>query len=178
MNEHEVSWTRTRSTSSLRSPVEVRTRILILAAVLRRLALETATPDGGVICLLKRSMSGSGCESKIWPGNSRREKRRCSTVRPAPIAPGGQREVSWQGEALSRAWLGSRRVVYAADSTHSRTWAQSWTSCLVHGMRTAAWISDPAIVSESEAVRERELAEIWYWRATTEVLRRDGVACR
>ena len=37
---------------------------------------------------------------------------------------------------------------------------------------TQGWLGDPAIVSELEAVREREVAEIWYWRLTSEVLRR------
>ena len=37
-------------------------------------------------------------------------------------------------------------------------------------------MSDPAFVSESDAVRQRELAEIWHWRATTELLRRDAPA--
>jgi hypothetical protein len=38
------------------------------------------------------------------------------------------------------------------------------------------WMSDSAIVSESDAVRERELAEIWHWRATTELLLREASA--
>jgi hypothetical protein len=38
------------------------------------------------------------------------------------------------------------------------------------------WVTDPALVSESDAARERELTEIWHWRATTELLRREGSA--
>jgi hypothetical protein len=38
------------------------------------------------------------------------------------------------------------------------------------------WLRDPSMVSESEVVRQREIAEIWHWRVTTEVLRRSGSA--
>jgi hypothetical protein len=35
-------------------------------------------------------------------------------------------------------------------------------------------MSDPAIVPESDVVQEREIVEIWHWRATTELLRREA----
>jgi hypothetical protein len=41
---------------------------------------------------------------------------------------------------------------------------------------TRDWIRDAALVSELDAVREREVAEIWHWRVTIELLRRDGSA--
>jgi hypothetical protein len=33
-------------------------------------------------------------------------------------------------------------------------------------------MSEPGIVDESDAVRERELADVWHWRARTELLLR------
>jgi hypothetical protein len=39
-----------------------------------------------------------------------------------------------------------------------------------------AWMSESAIVSESDAARHRELAEIWHWRAATELLLREASA--
>ena len=75
----------------LRSPVEVRTRIVILAAVLRRLALENPAVDDGGDCLLKRSMSGSGCESKTWPASLRQGSAAARQSSRIHCAGGGQR---------------------------------------------------------------------------------------
>src|SRR5215217_1334727 len=157
----------------LRSPVEVRSRVLILAAVLRRLMLENATAADGSDPTAeafdeREWLRENGLTSELLPEEALLLDGPLKSVPPEAIV-----EASWQGESLvALAWairildlppVGTvtdpGRVIDAVP----RPWDE------IQG-----WRGDPEIVSESEAVREREIAEIWYWRATTEVLRRGG----
>ena len=119
------------------------------------------------------STSGSGCEIRVWRGSSPRGKRRFSTVHWAPSHRRRSSEASWQGEALvALAWaIGA--AGHAADRRNLRPAPDHGPRASSVG-RDQGWMSDPAIVSESDAVQERELAEIWHWRATTELLRREA----
>jgi hypothetical protein len=159
----------------LRSPAEIRTRILILATVLRRLALEAAPLDGESAPIAeafdeREWLREQGLASELTSGEA--------ALLDSPvgsIAPESTIEASWQGEALfALAWAigaGDMPPVNAISDPRPvidvvpRPW---------DGIQD--WLRDPAIVSESEVVRQRELAEIWHWRVTTEVLRRSGSA--
>jgi len=155
----------------LRSPVEVRTRILILAAVLRRLALESPSVDDG------GDLSAEAFDEREWL----REKDLVSELtpgeaalldsQPRSVAPEAVSEASWEVESLvALGWavgtlplppVGTRSDPRPIMEVVPRPWDE-----------TRDWLRDPEIVSELEAVREREVTEIWYWRLTIEVLRR------
>ena len=82
-------------------------------------------------------------------------------------------EASWQGEALvALAWAIGAVDMPPIDATSDPRRIMELVPRPWDAIK--AWMSDPAIVSESDAVRERELAEIWHWRATTELLRREA----
>ena len=159
----------------LRSPVEIRTRILILDTVLRRLALEAAPLDSDSAPIAE------AFDEREWlreQGLAFDLTAREAELLDSPlgsIAPESTIEASWQGEALvALAWaigVGDMPPVNAISDPRPvidvvpRPW---------DGIQD--WLSDPAIVSESEVIRQRELAEIWHWRVTTEVLRRSRSA--
>lgn len=157
----------------LRPPQAIRARILILSAILRRLALETALPDG------QGDLLAEAFDEREWLRDQNlarhltaREAALLDTP-PGSIAADVTIEVSWQGEALvALAWAIGQLSMPPLDALSDLgpimdLVPRPWDA-------TAAWISDPAIVSESDAVQERELVEIWHWRATTELLRREA----
>jgi hypothetical protein len=159
----------------LRPPAEVRARILVLAAVLRRLALEDARTDA------TGELLGDAFDERAWlrdQGLAGDLTPRESVLLDCPVgsfAPEEIAEVSWQGEAMTTlAWavgaVDKPLVDVISDPRPVMELVPRPWDPIPH------WLSDPAIVSETDAVRERELAEIWHWRATTELLRREATA--
>jgi Domain of unknown function (DUF4272) len=157
----------------LRTPEEVRVRILILSSIMRRLTLENASPDS------EGDSLADAFDEREWL----RDQHLASqlTVREAAfldsplgcVAPEVIMEVSWQGEALvALAWAISASDLPPVDTTSDPQTIMELVPRPWDAVK--AWISDPAFVSESDAVWQRELAEIWHWRATTELLRREA----
>jgi hypothetical protein len=157
----------------LRTPVEVRARVLVLAALLRRLALENApTDDVG-------DQLGDAFDEREWlrdqglAGQLTTREEALLSSPPGALAPGVIVEASWQGEALiALAWaireLDLPPVVTATDPRPIMDVVpRPWDA--VHG-----WLNGGVMVTEAEAARYRELAEIWHWRAMTELLRREA----
>ena len=159
----------------LRSSADIRTRILILATVLRRLALEAAPFDSDSAPIAEAFDEREWLREQglLFDLTPREAALLDSSL--GSIAPESTIEASWQGEALvALAWaigVGEMPPVNAIFDPRPvidvvpRPW---------DGIQD--WLSDPAIVFESEVIRQRELAEIWHWRVTTEVLRRSGSA--
>jgi len=155
----------------LRAPEEVRARILILSCILRRLALETAPLAG------ERDLADDAFDEREWL----RDQGLASQLSggeaalldspPSSAAPGTIMEVSWQGEALvALTWAIGLVDMPPVDVTPGLGGIMDlvprpWDAI-------SMWMSDPTIVSESDAAQQRELAEIWHWRATIEPLRR------
>ena len=150
----------------LRTPAEARARILILAAVLRRLALEEALLDAA------GELLGDAFDERAWlqdQGLAGDLTPRESVLLDSPVGSSTPEEIahfSWQGEAMvALAWAVGVADRPPVDATSDPLPVMDlvprpWDTI-------QRWMSDPAIVSESDAVRERELAEIWHWRATT-----------
>jgi Domain of unknown function (DUF4272) len=159
----------------LRAPNEVRARILILATVLRRLALENAAVNDS------DELSAEAFDQREWlreQGLARELTAGEATLLESPlgaVAPEAIIDVSWQGEALmALAWgigVGSMPPIDTVADPRPviDIVPRPWDG-------TQEWLDDPTIVSEAEAAYEREVAEIWHWRMTTEVLRRAGSA--
>jgi hypothetical protein len=157
----------------IRSSIEVRTRILILAAVLRRLALEGAPLEGDSEPIAdafdeREWLREQGLSQDLSPGEAGLLDIALGSVAPEAII-----DTSWQGEALvTLSW-----AIRALDLPPIGTFFDPRP--LIESVPRPwddiqDWLGDPAIVTEQEAIREREIAEIWHWRATTEVLRRAG----
>jgi hypothetical protein len=159
----------------LRAPAEVRVRILVLSAILRRLALENAPSDDAGDSL------GDAFDEREWlrdqglAGELTKREAALLSSPPGTLAPDAIVEASWQGEALSAlAWaIGAVEMPPIEAPADPRPILdivpRPWDT-------TRDWIRDAALVSELDAVREREVAEIWHWRVTIELLRRDGSA--
>ena len=157
----------------LRSPAEVRARIIILAALLRRMALEQALLDE------EGDPHADAFDEREWlrdQGLARELTTREAALLEGPLGslePELIIEVSWHGEALATlAWAVGAQDLPPVDAPSDprailERVPRPWDA--IQG-----WMSDPAIVSEADAGREREVAEIWHWRATTEILRRRG----
>ncbi len=159
----------------LRTPDEIRARILTLSAILRRLALETPPQDG------KGDPLADAFDEREWLrdlGLQHQVTAREATLLDSPIgaiAAEAIPEVSWHGEALvALAWAVGIRDMPRVDA------ASDPDPIMDHVPRPwdviDAWMSESAIVSESDAARHREFAEIWHWRAATEVLLREASA--
>jgi len=157
----------------IRSSLEIRSRILILAAVLRRLALEAAAQENDTEPLAdafdeREWLREQGLSEDLTPGEAT-----LLDSPPGSVASEVITETSWQGEALvALGWAVRALDMPPAGMTvdiHSliESVPRPWDD-IQH------WFDNPAIVSEQEAIREREIADIWRWRATTEVLRRRG----
>ena len=155
----------------LRTPEEVRARVLILSSILRRLALENIPSDSEGDSLADAFDEREWLRDQELAGQLTAGESAFLDSRPGSIVPEVTREVSWQGEALiALAWAITISDMPPIDETSDpRTILdlvpRPWDTI-------KAWVSDPGFVSESDAVRQRELAEIWHWRATTELLRR------
>src|SRR5687767_8281927 len=159
----------------LRSPVEVRTRILILSSFLRRLSLEDRTNGDG------SDASAEAFDEREWlreqglAGRLTGNEAALLDSPPGAVAREAISEASWQGEALVvLGWaIGVHEMPPVGTVSDPRPLLdvvpRPWDE-------TKEWLGDPAIIAESEAAREREVAEIWYWRLTTEVLRRTASA--
>jgi hypothetical protein len=157
----------------LRTPEVVRVRILILSSIMRRLTLENAPPDSDGDSL------ADAFDEREWFRDQHLASQltaREAAILDSPLgclAPEVIVEVSWQGEALvALAWaIGASDLPPVDTTSDPRTILElvprPWDAI-------KAWISDPKFVSESDAVRQRELVEIWHWRATTELLRREA----
>ena len=155
----------------LRYSVDIGTRILILAAVLRRLALEDAPVDNGF------DVSAEAFDEREWlreqglVGELTASEAALLDSPPGSIAPDAIGEASWQGEALvALGWaIGAVDMPPVGIVSDPRpvidVVPRPWD-----GIKD--WLDDQTVVLESDAVRQREVAEIWYWRLTTEVLRR------
>ena len=175
MEQDQVSGDQDEIDIQLRSPEEVRTRVLILATVLRRVALEDAAADDG------GDLSAEAFDEREWlrehglAGELTAEEAAVLDSPLGSVASEAISEASWWGEALVPLGWAIGALVMPPVATVSdprpvidivpRPWDE-----------IQDWLGDPAIVSEPEAVREREVAEIWYWRLTTEVLRRAASA--
>jgi len=159
----------------LRTPEEVRARVLILVSILRRLALETISLDG------EDDSLADAFDEREWlrdQGMASQLTAREAAFLDSPVGSnkaGETMEFSWQGEALvALAWAVGLLDAPPVDATSDSGLIMDLVPRPWDAIK--AWVSDPAIVSESDAVRQRELAEIWHWRATTELLRRDAPA--
>jgi hypothetical protein len=155
----------------LRSPNEVRARILILTTVLRRLALENADVEDS------DDFSAEAFDQREWLrelGLASELSVREAALLESPlgtIGPEAIIEASWQGEALmALAWAISAVEMPPLDTVSDPRQVIDFVPRPWDG--TQEWLADTTIVSEAEAAREREIAEIWHWRMTTEVLRR------
>jgi hypothetical protein len=157
------------------SSAGIRARILILAAVLRRLALENAPPDDmhdrlGDAFDEREWLQDQGLASELTP----REAALLNSP-PGSLPTEMIVEASWQGEALiALAWAIRALDIPPVDAPTDPRPIMDVVPRPWDAVRD--WLSDPSIVSESEAAREREVAEIWHWRATSELLRREGSA--
>ena len=157
----------------LRTAEEVGARVVVLASMLRRLALEDASQDG------VGDLLADAFDEREWlrdQGLAGALTAREAAFLDSPlgsIAPEAIQEISWQGEALAAlAWAVGIRGMPPIDATSDLgpildLIPRPWDTI-------NAWMSDSEIVSESDVVRERERAEIWHWRATTELLRREA----
>jgi hypothetical protein len=157
----------------LRTPAEVRARILVLSAILRRLALENAPSDDAGDRL------GDAFDEREWlrdqglAGELTIREAALLSSPPGTLTPDAVAEGSWQGEALvALAWaIGALEMPPVDAPSDPRpvldVVPRPWDAI-------QDWIGDLALVSEQDAVREREVAEIWHWRATTEWLRREA----
>jgi hypothetical protein len=159
----------------VRTPAKVRVRILILAAVLRRLALEDSRTDAAGELLAdafdeRAWLQDQGLAGDLTPREAALLESAVGSFTPEEIA-----EVSWQGEAMTTlAWAIGAVAKPPVDATSDPRPVMDlvprpWDTI-------QRWVSDPGIVSETDAVRERELAEIWHWRATIELLLREASA--
>jgi hypothetical protein len=157
----------------LRPPAEVRARVLVLAAVVRRLALEDAAPDDAGDVL------GDAFDEREWlrdqgiENELTRQEADLLSGPPGSLEREAIVEASWQGEALvALGWAIGMLDMPPVDTTSDprpvlTLVPRPWDAI-------GNWMSDPTLVSESDAVWERERSEIWHWRATSELLRREG----
>ena len=140
----------------LRAPAEIRARILILAAVLRRLALEQAPPDE------EGDSLADAFDEWAWlrdQGLARELTPRELVLLSSPLGSFGAEaiaEASWQGEALvALAWALGTLDLPPADATSDPRpiidfVPRPWDT--VHG-----WMTDQAVVSE--LLRRQGLAD-------------------
>jgi hypothetical protein len=157
----------------LRSPAEARSRILVLSAIFRRLALENALLDEEDDPLAdvfdeREWLRDQDLAMHLTAWEAALLDRPLGSIAPEVIMG-----ASWQGEALvALAWaIGAVEMPPIDAMSDPRRIMElvprPWDTI-------KPWISDSTIISESEAVQARELAEIWHWRATSELLRREA----
>jgi hypothetical protein len=169
----DVNWDEDDIDIEIRSSVEVRTRILILGAILRRLAIESAPLDGQTESIAdafdeREWLREQGLSRDLTPAEAALLDNSIGSIPAEAIV-----ETSWQGEAFATLCWAIRTldmppvgIVFDPGPVIDNV-PRPWDD--VHG-----WLDDPTIATEAEVVREREIAEIWYWRVRTEVLRRSS----
>jgi hypothetical protein len=159
----------------LRSPVEIRTRILLLASLFRRLSREDRTDGDGSDATAEAFDEREWLREHDLSGRLTADEAALLDSPPGSVAREAISEASWQGEAfVALGWaIGAYDMPPVGTVSDPRPLLdvvpRPWDD-------TKEWLGDPAIIAESQAAREREIAEIWYWRLTTEVLRRTASA--
>jgi Domain of unknown function (DUF4272) len=155
----------------LRPAHEVAARVIVLATVLRRLALERGDDSDDA--------RGDAFDLREWL----REQNLVSaaTMRELALlnhpveslAPDEIAEWSWQGIGfVTLAWALGLSELPPVDATSpiDRVLAlvpAPWDS-------VAAWLREAQLRSEPTIALERERAEVWYWRVVTEALHREA----
>lgn len=154
----------------LRPPAEVARRVIVLATLLRRIALEDAASVDA------REAEGEAFDLREWLQGE--GLRSAATEREAVIlaAPVGRLqsatciEISWQGEAMAALlWVLGRAPAPLPDG---RAAGLEMAELPAPWDSTEEWISTVQMRSEEAIAIERERAEIWHWRSIVEALRR------
>jgi hypothetical protein len=160
---------------TLHSPADAAARAIVLASLLRRLALEPTIGDAGDDAAaeafdLRQWLASEGLGAAMTPRETELLSRSPGSLTPDEIA-----DISWQGEALATlAWtLGLVQAEPPGRSAPIKlpieVIPEPWAS-------PRRWIEESRLLPESDIARERERAEIWHWLAVTESLRRDAAS--
>jgi hypothetical protein len=148
---------------TLRPPVLVAARAIVVAAVCRRAHLELSTdvddPEGERFDLAAWLVE-EGLDPVMVPGEQRLIKARIGRVEREELVA-----ASWQVEGLAT-------LIWSLSLSDDATWPASPASLM--GLIPSPWEATRAfragatLRSEDEIARERERAELWYWRAETD----------
>jgi Domain of unknown function (DUF4272) len=158
---------------TLRAPAEAAARAIVLASLLRRLALEPTVGEAGEdpaaeVFDLRQWLIGEGLDAAMTPREAEFIRRSPGSLTPNEIA-----DISWQGEALAAlAWalglVGAQTPGRSAPiEPLLEAIPEPWAS-------PRRWSEEAKLLPEPDIAQERERAEVWHWRAVAESLRRDA----
>lgn len=155
----------------LRSATDIALRAIIIAAVLQRVALEDAAirnePDA----------VGEAFDLREWIVTEQLSGALTESEAHTLETPVGEipyedcLNLSWQSEALAALlWsIGVRDFLSSGLESELASLLQAvphpWD-------RVSGWVQQASLRPESDVARERELADVWYWRLGTEIERR------
>jgi hypothetical protein len=155
----------------LRSASEVARRAIVVAALLQRMALEDLAGRNDV------DGAGENFDLREWIVVERltdaltASEARLLESPLGSIARADRLDHSWHSEALAALLWSIARCALPAPGLPSELPAlldevpQPWD-------RVSNWVERAQLRSESDIARERELAELWYWRLGAEIERR------
>jgi hypothetical protein len=158
---------------TLRAPAEAAARAIVLASLLRRLALEPGVGDAGDDAAaeafdLRQWLSSEGLDADMTPHEAAIISRQPGSLTPDEIA-----DLSWQGEALGA--LNWALGLAGAEPPGRSAPIEPLLEAIPEPWDSARrWSEDARLLPEPDIARERERAEVWHWRAVAESLRRDA----
>jgi hypothetical protein len=156
---------------SLRDSADVARRAIVLASLLRRLALEDVDASDA------NDVIGEAFDLREWL----RDEKLATALTAGEVAivdrpPGAlaafeRINASWQAEGLATLiWsLGLGPLPGVAAPADLET---ALTSIPSPWDETNPWVESARLLPEAHIAHERERAELWHWRANVEVLRR------
>jgi hypothetical protein len=157
----------------LRSPTEVAARAIVVAAVLRRVALEDAAATDA------DDAAAEAFDLREWLRGQRLADAATAHERslldrlPGDLSVAEVQDESWLGEGFAvLAWALALAELPplggpAAIDTALAALPAPWDS-------TAAWIAAARLRPEPAIAAARERAELWHWRASVEAARRSA----
>lgn len=157
----------------LREPAVVAERVILLASLLRRLAVEGGADRGASAAQAEVFDEREWLrEQKLFSSLTDLER----SVLEAPlgyIAESDRIAVSWQIEALAALLWSLGRGPRLAP-WHQADFAKSPLEIPAPWDDSRTWTAEAALQPEETIARERDVAELWHWRATVESLSRSS----
>jgi hypothetical protein len=158
---------------TLRQPAEVAARAIVLASLLRRLALEDVSASDADHARneafdLREWLREQGLTAALTP-----EETVPFDLQVGQLAASARTETSWQAEGLAvLIWaLGAGPTPIPGTTAELD---RALTNVPAPWDAVRPWIELARLLPESEIAREREVAELWHWRANVEALRRQA----
>ena len=158
---------------TLRDPADVARRAIVLASLLRRLALEDVASTDVTDAQAEAFDLREWLREQDLSEAMTKVERAIIDCPPAGLSDPERIDASWRAESLA-ALCWSLGVLQLGSIGESAELDSALAAIPAPWDSTQIWINAARLMREENIALERERAELWHWRANVEALRRDA----